>query len=136
MKAISVKQPWAWLIIRGWKPIENRTWQTSYRGELYIHASKGFDLKGYKWIQETFPLIPLPKRKEFKRGGIIGQVRLADILNNAESPWADPGNLYWKLENPRDLPFVECNGTLRLWQPTQETINNILKGIKDEALQV
>ena len=50
MKAISLKQPWADLIVNGIKDIENRTWKTSYRGKLFIHASKSFDRKGYLWI--------------------------------------------------------------------------------------
>ncbi len=40
MKAISIRQPWAWLIAEGLKTIETRTWETSYRGELIIAASK------------------------------------------------------------------------------------------------
>jgi len=42
-KVISVKNPWGYLICSGLKDVENRTWKTSYRGRLYIHASKGID---------------------------------------------------------------------------------------------
>lgn len=42
MKALSIKQPWASLIAQGIKDIENRTWKTSYRGRIYIHASGKF----------------------------------------------------------------------------------------------
>lgn len=38
MKAISIHQPWAWLIVEGYKDIENRTWLTAYRGPVLIHA--------------------------------------------------------------------------------------------------
>ena len=38
MKALSIKQPWAWLIVNGFKDIENRTWRTKIRGEFLIHA--------------------------------------------------------------------------------------------------
>ena len=41
MKALTVKQPWAWLLIHGTKDIENRNWPTSLRGEIAIHAAKG-----------------------------------------------------------------------------------------------
>jgi hypothetical protein len=41
MKAISITQPWATLIAQGAKRIETRSWKTSYRGPLAIHASKG-----------------------------------------------------------------------------------------------
>ena len=40
MKAISIKQPWAWLIISGYKTVENRKWYTAHRGDILIHASK------------------------------------------------------------------------------------------------
>lgn len=41
MKALTVSQPWANLIASGLKFVENRTWPTSYRGPLAIHAGKG-----------------------------------------------------------------------------------------------
>lgn len=39
MKVLSIKEPFATLIKEGKKKIETRSWKTSYRGELYIHAS-------------------------------------------------------------------------------------------------
>ncbi len=41
MKALSIRQPWAWLILHGGKDIENRDWATRFRGRVLIHASKG-----------------------------------------------------------------------------------------------
>ena len=38
MKALSIKQPWAWLICAGYKDIENRDWSTKFRGRIYVHA--------------------------------------------------------------------------------------------------
>ena len=40
IKVLSIIEPWATLIKENKKYIETRTWKTSYRGELYIHASK------------------------------------------------------------------------------------------------
>lgn len=42
MRAITLTQPWSSLVARGQKKIETRSWQTSYRGPLAIHAAKGF----------------------------------------------------------------------------------------------
>lgn len=42
MKAISINQPWAWCIVNGYKPIENRDWATQFRGTVLIHAGKKF----------------------------------------------------------------------------------------------
>jgi hypothetical protein len=41
MKALSIRQPWAWLIVNGYKDIENRSWATKFRGPVLIHAAKG-----------------------------------------------------------------------------------------------
>ena len=38
LKAISIRQPWAWLIVNGYKDVENRIWATSLRGRVLIHA--------------------------------------------------------------------------------------------------
>ena len=43
MKAISIRQPWAWLIVHGYKDVENRTWATKHRGPILIHAGKTLD---------------------------------------------------------------------------------------------
>ena len=48
MKALTLTQPWASLMAAGAKRIETRSWATSYRGELVIHAAKGFP----KWARE------------------------------------------------------------------------------------
>ena len=47
MLALSIRQPWAWLIVHGWKDIENRTWRTRVRGRFLIHAAKGMTNREY-----------------------------------------------------------------------------------------
>jgi hypothetical protein len=42
MKALTITQPWATLVVLGAKKIETRSWKTPYRGPLAIHAAKGF----------------------------------------------------------------------------------------------
>lgn len=44
MKALSLRQPWAWLVAAGYKTIETRTWSSKYRGPLLIHASGKWDI--------------------------------------------------------------------------------------------
>lgn len=48
MKTITIKQPWATLIAKGYKEYEFRTWKTKYRGEILIHAGKNIDKKAMK----------------------------------------------------------------------------------------
>ena len=45
MKVLSIRQPWAWAIVRNWKTVENRDWRTNYRGHLAIHAPLTEDTK-------------------------------------------------------------------------------------------
>jgi activating signal cointegrator 1 len=45
MKALSLMQPWATLLICGEKTVETRSWRTSHRGLLAVHASKTFPLQ-------------------------------------------------------------------------------------------
>ena len=40
VRALSLRQPWAELILQGKKTIETRNWNTSYRGKFYVHAAK------------------------------------------------------------------------------------------------
>lgn len=47
MKAITICQPYAWLITAGEKPVENRTWSTRHRGPLATHAGKS-----RRWLDE------------------------------------------------------------------------------------
>jgi hypothetical protein len=46
--ALSIRQPWAWLILHAGKDIENRDWPTKYRGPFLIHASKGMTRDEYE----------------------------------------------------------------------------------------
>jgi hypothetical protein len=40
--ALSIRQPWAWLIVNGFKDLENRSWSTAFRGPVWIHAGKAW----------------------------------------------------------------------------------------------
>jgi hypothetical protein len=110
-KALSVRQPWAWLIVHGHKPYENRTWNTKFRGEVLIHASKSFDKAGYELVRDTFPEINLPTPAEFERGGIVGKAVLWDVATASSSTWFF-GPFGFCLAQPEKLPFTPCAGKL------------------------
>ena len=119
IKAISLKQPWAWVIIHAGKPVENRTWPSRYRGELYIHSSKTFDLQGFHWMIENQKKLGIkgfiPIKDNYKRGGIIGKVKMVDCVSYHPSPFffGPWGHVY---ENPEPLPFFPCKGQLRIFE--------------------
>ena len=59
MKALSLTEPYATLIRKGIKTIETRSWKTSYRGKLYIHASSTRIPREYRNNQELMSLVDL-----------------------------------------------------------------------------
>lgn len=73
MKVLTIKQPWASLIIQGYKRFEFRSWQTKYRGELLIHAGKGIDKEAVKRLEKYIP-------EDMPLGKIIGKVKLVDCI--------------------------------------------------------
>lgn len=110
MKALSIMQPWAWLIVNGHKSVENRTWNTGYRGPLLIHAGKKLDREGWHWVRQTFPNLRLPER--FDMGGIVGRALLERVVTELPGdPWFF-GPYGFLLRNVIPLPFRPCKGQL------------------------
>jgi hypothetical protein len=112
MKALSIRQPWAWAIVQGLKPVENRTWATKYRGPLLIHAAKTFDYDGFYWINNNIGRST--SLDQFQMGGIIGQVNLVDSVQEFDSKWFF-GPYGFVLEDPKPLPFTPMRGRLGLF---------------------
>lgn len=115
MKALSIRQPWAWLIANGHKDIENRTWHTNFRREFLIHASKKVDKHGYKWVQYNFPDIKLPNINGFELGAIVGQAKLAGCVTRSDSKWFE-GNFGFLIKDAKPLPPIPCKGRLGFFE--------------------
>jgi hypothetical protein len=75
--ALSVKQPWAALLALGVKTVEVRTWPTSRRGLVLIHASKVPDPRPEAWAWVTTPELEAAARQV---GGVIGAADLVDCV--------------------------------------------------------
>ena len=116
MKALSLKQPFAELIVQGRKKIELRKWNTKFRGKFLIHASKVPDKKS----MEKFGFKTLPC------GGVVGKVRLLDVKHygnkkeHKEDSKLHLANDFWGsygfvLQSPERLDFVPCKGALNFW---------------------
>ncbi len=115
MKALSIQQPWAWLIVNGHKDVENRTWHNRLRGRIWIHASKKFDNEGYIWVAQNFPDIPLPAKGSFERGGMVGQATITGCVTYSRSPWF-AGDFGFVLEDATPLPFTPYKGKLGFFE--------------------
>lgn len=99
MRAISIRQPWAWAIIYAGKDVENRTESAAKRmrngvGErILIHASRSIMLEDFGAAAEILRRLSLgscPDFEDFQCGGVIGTAVIAEIIDPAvghKSPW-------------------------------------------------
>ena len=141
MKAITIIQPWATLIALGEKKIETRSWKTSYRGEIAIHAGKKVD----KAICSQEPFRSILKRHGYTAdnlpmGSVIAKCNLVDCCrisydresmtthlmdenltkidgNELEFGGYTDGRYGWRLRDVKvlDTP-VPAKGKLSLWE--------------------
>lgn len=115
MIALSIRQPWAWLIVNGYKDIENRSWPTKFRGRILVHAGKGMTRDEYEecrdWALEVDRAIPFPSFDALQRGGVVGACDITGCVADSPSPWF-VGEYGFKIANARPLPFRECKGAL------------------------
>ncbi|KAF1072667.1 MAG: hypothetical protein GAK45_00102 [Pseudomonas citronellolis] len=113
MKALSIRQPWAWLIVNGHKPIENRDWATHFRGRVLIHASKGMTHDEYQDARDLAleQGINIPQPHELERGGIVGEAYVYGCVNHSRSPWFF-GKFGFELADAKPLPFQPIKGRL------------------------
>ncbi len=122
--AVSVQQPWAWLIVNGFKDVENRTWPLppAYVGRrVLVHASQRprFNLAEARGLlEEIHARYGLRGGLRFpevgrQTGGIVGMVRLVGCdQGHRVSPWAESGQWHWQLSEAAPLPFMPCKGRL------------------------
>lgn len=124
MKVLSIKEPWASLIMNGTKKIETRSWKTKYRREIYIHASLS---KAKITKPEVYELI---KDMNFKCGYIICKCNLVDCIYMTDEYVNDMkinhyeeyicghyevGRYAWIVEDVKVIEPIEAKGKLGLW---------------------
>jgi hypothetical protein len=123
MKVLTVKNPWAdWIIFgqRGeFKTTENRTWETLYRGRIYIHVSKKIDEDALYTLFRMTGEEPDLEYLKNQTGLIIGSVELYAIDREMKTEWDEPDLFHWRLKNPVYLDrAVKVRGALGLWEYT------------------
>lgn len=121
MKALTICQPYAHLILQGRKTCENRTWYTPYRGPLYIHAGKSRD-----WLDADDNYgISIP---DMAFGAVIAIAELVACVRDDERMlprWLDgmsteqrehvQGPYCWFLDRVRPVGPWPWRGAQRLW---------------------
>ena len=123
MKALSIRQPWAWAILHGAKRVENRTWRTNYRGQILIHAGAKRCAAGLVLPDGT----PVPDPLDY--GALLGVATIVDCVPLAEAP-AGPfteGPFCWLLDDVK--PFAQpipFSGQLQLFEVPDEVVSGSL----------
>lgn len=131
MKALSVKQPWAYLILNGFKSIELRTWASDYRGELWLHSGKKPDNEALDFYQDTEYL----QNARLYKGAYVGIIYLSAIVPMDRERWhiwrsqhmdftAYKPNLFGWLVKPVKVfeHPLEGNGQTLLFSPSDDEI--------------
>jgi len=127
MKTLSVKQPWSYLICSGVKPVENRTWNTKFRGRVLIHSSarkiKYDDPTTFFTPEQLDEIKSKTSHVHCHASAIIGSVEIVNCISvkrtgkGSDSIWAEKGCYHWILRNPVlfKKPILNVKGKLSFW---------------------
>ena len=129
-KALTIRQPWAELILRGRKPFELRSWKTKYRGPLVIHAAMKIDAEDARQLGLN------PEKlitSAFVGVAILSDVRPytredANLLKKRRAGFGwFPDNFSWVLKKPRRISPVKAKGQLSLFKVPKAVERRIRK---------
>jgi hypothetical protein len=130
LKALSLMQPWAWLMVNGYKDIENRKWSASFRGSVLVHASKTFDHDSIGFIKAVLEDLALKGDEKvtlpdkFEMGGIVGMFTITDVVTESDNPWFF-GPYGFVVKDARPLPFVPLRGQLNFFNVSDEVVRQL-----------
>ncbi len=145
MKALSLKQPWAELVLQGKKKIEIRKWNTNFRGEFLLHASKIPDMAAMKRFgfyqnsakdktrKRTKPQLSTYNKKfnfevsELPLGFIVGKATLVNVKHYKDDKefkqdkdlhlaTKEFGNYGFILKDVERIKPIKCKGKLNFWE--------------------
>ncbi len=118
LKALSICQPWAECIVSKGKNVENRSWDTRYRGFFAIHASKAYNPKRFGYLKDY--RIKL-ERDDVSYGAIVGFAELVETISDDEvtrgtQRWFQ-GDVGFVLKNVIRLKKpIPVKGALSFWK--------------------
>jgi hypothetical protein len=132
MKALTVRQPYAWAIIHMGKTPENRSRDTKFRGRLYIHAGLTVEKQVLAEARAE------GDNPDCVTGAIIGHVEVVGSHDDRDcgrdddcSTWGFPGYWHWELKDPMALAEpIPCKGALGLWTVPAEVEAQLLAGVR------
>lgn len=122
MKALSIRQPYAWLIVNGIKDVENRTWHTGYRGPVLVHAGKNYPKRDHLDDWETWQHFCYPHDRDSMVGGIVGIATITGCVRESSSKWWI-GPVGFTLADAQPLPaLIPCKGELGFFDVPPEVV--------------
>lgn len=152
--ALSLRQPWAAFVLHHGKRVENRRWNTLFRGEFLIHAAKGMTDDEYRGALEMLdgvnglqPVDVVPK-ETLQRGGFVGVARVVDVvpprpeiligqlglglvehypeeLREGGWRWHMREQFGFVLRDVRPLPFVPYPGSLNFFRVPEHVVRQL-----------
>ena len=137
-KCLTIRQPWAGLILIGTKDVENRTWGTDYHGPLLIHAGRkwgAFERQVLDSFERQYPEHaghPLLN----VRGCILGQVTLMncrywECAHGAVSRWHEQDMIGWYLKDPVVFErAIKYRGQLGLFNIPDEVVTAAIHSLE------
>lgn len=134
MKALSIRQPYAWLIVNGIKDVENRTWRTDYRGPVLIHAGKTYPKGEHADDLECFHRQGFPEDRESMLGGIVGMATITGCVTSSTSKWWI-GPVGFTLADVRPCHLVPCRGALGFFDVPPEVVLQLPQDIRHEMMR-
>ncbi len=147
MQALTISQPWAWLIVHGWKRIENRSWPTNYRGPSLVHAGQKRDEDAWKAMMSgRHPVTGRPilqrlhqqfatdwKAKNIPCGGFVGTTEIVDCIH-VDDVVADAYKNEWfvgpygfVLRGGQPMPFMPFPGRLKFFHVHDDIVRPALR---------
>jgi len=122
VKALSIRQPYAWLIAAGIKDIENRTWWTGYRGRVLIHAGKAYPKREYAEDFEDYE--NYPASRESMIGGIVGIATITGCVTTSDSDWW-MGPVGFTMADAEACPLIPCVGALGFFDVPDDVLRQL-----------
>jgi hypothetical protein len=139
---LSLRQPWAHAVLHLGKDIENRRWNTKYRGEFLIHAAKGMTRNEYvdalrfcgAALERELTVDEFPSAAALPRGGFVGVARIVSVLPPCvrECPnhrWHMPEQYGFRLTDVRASAFVPYSARLGFFKVPEDVAARVMGSV-------
>ncbi len=131
---LTIRQPWADLIMCGIKDVENRSWSTKFRGRLLIHGAKKVEWHVVEYLTKEHGFV-FPEGYQPRTGAILGSVEVTDCVTDHHSHFFS-GPYGFELKDPQ--PFkrpVAYRGRLGIFKVPSHHLESVASEIQS-AMQL